>query len=145
MTRNAERVSAKLTGDVLMESRSVDFDADDLAEQIEKLTPDEIDALSFGVVRLDAAFNVVLYNQTEARASGFGRQPVGEAFFPLTKRMNSDDFRGRIEQAMADGSVNLEIGWVGDYSDPRRDLRIRVQSARDGGIWLCIERDTSRR
>jgi photoactive yellow protein len=124
-------------------TRSVDFDADDLAAQLEKLAPDEIDRLPFGVVHLDAAFNVLLYNKTEARESGFARQPIGEAFFPLTRRMNTDDFRGRIEQAMADGAVDLEFGWAGDYSDSRRDLRIRVQSAHDGGIWMCVERDTS--
>ncbi|HWM82891.1 MAG TPA: hypothetical protein VNQ56_12595 [Pseudolabrys sp.] len=127
-----------------MTSRSVDFDADDLAEQLEKLAPDAIDTLPFGVVHLDPDFNVVLYNQTEARQSGFGRQPIGEPFFSLTQCLNADDFRGRIEQAMAAGIVDLELGWVGDYSDPRRDLRIRVQSARDGGVWLCVERDASR-
>jgi hypothetical protein len=84
----------------------------------------------------------VLFSQTEALQSGFGRQPVGEAFFPLTRRFNSDEFRGRIERAMADGKVDLEFGWQGDYNDPRRDVHIRVQSAGDGGIWLCLERDT---
>jgi len=129
-----------------MTSRSVDFDADDLAERLEKLAPADIDALPFGVVHLDSAFNIVLYSQTEARQSGFGRQPVGEAFFSLTRCMDTDDFRGRIERAMADGgAVDLEFGWSGDFADPRRDIRIRVQSAQNGGVWMCVERDMSAR
>ena len=39
------------------------------------------------------------------------------------------------------GPVDLEIGWPGDYGDPSRELRIRVQSSRNGGLWLFIERD----
>jgi hypothetical protein len=35
----------------------------------------------------------------------------------------------------------VEIGWPGDYGDPGRELRIRVQSSRNGGLWLFIERD----
>jgi photoactive yellow protein len=124
-----------------MPDRTVDFDAANLAVQLEKLSPAQIDALPFGVIRLDAGFTVVLYSKTEARQSGLGRQPVGEAFFPLTRRMNRDDFRGRIEEAMAAGRVDLEFGWVGDYADPRREMRIRVLSAHGGGVWLCIERD----
>jgi len=119
----------------------VDFDAADLAARLEQLTVEEIDALPFGVMHLDPEFRVLIYNKTEARLSGFGRQPVGELFFALSVCMDSDEFRGRIERAMADGRVDLEFGWVGDYADPRRDLRIRVQSADDGGVWLCIERD----
>jgi hypothetical protein len=28
---------------------------------------------------------------------------------------------------MEQGPVDLELGWPGDYGDPRRELRIRVQ------------------
>ena len=51
------------------------------------------------------------------------------------------DFRGRLTRAMAEGPVDLEFGWPGDYGDPHRALRIRVQSARAGGVWLFIQRD----
>ena len=41
------------------------------------------------------------------------------------------------------GPVDLEFGWPGDYGDPDRELRIRVQSARPGGFWIFIERDAA--
>ncbi|MGD9769820.1 MAG: hypothetical protein AB7U62_19465 [Pseudolabrys sp.] len=124
-----------------MANRTVDFDAPDLAARLERLSEADIDALPFGVIHLDRGFKVVLYSKTEARLSGFGRQPVGEHFFDLARKLGSENFRGRIEQAMADGVVDLDIGWVGDYDNARRDLRIRVQSASDGGVWLCVDRD----
>jgi photoactive yellow protein len=124
-----------------MTKQTADFDAPDLAAQLEQLSEAEIDALPFGVIHLDRTFRVVLYSKPEARMSGFGRQPIGEKFFDYAPRLGGDDFRGRIEQMMADGAVDLDIGWVGDFNDPKRDLRIRVQSASDGGIWMCVDRD----
>ena len=44
---------------------------------------------------------------------------------------------------MEAGPVNLEMGWPGDFGDPTRELRIRVQSSRNGGVWLFIERDAA--
>lgn len=120
---------------------TVDFDAPDLAAQLERMSGAEIDALPFGVIRLDRNFKVLIYSKTEARLSGSRQQPIGDYFFNFARKLASENFRGRIEQAMADGRVDLDIGWVGDFDDPRRNLRIRVQSASDGGVWLCLDRD----
>lgn len=124
-----------------MANQAVDFDVPDLAARLERLSEADIDALPFGVIHLDRTFGVLLYSKPEARMSGFGRQPIGENFFDYAPKLGGDNFRGRIEQMMADGFVDFDIGWVGDFSDPKRDLRIRVQSASDGGIWMCIDRD----
>ncbi len=123
-----------------MPRTSVDFDGPDLAAQLEKLTPAEIDELPFGVIRLDRELRVLLFSKVESEQSGFSPYPVGEKFFPRTQHFNSEDFRGRIESAMADGKVDLEFGWPGEFSKAKRDMHIRVQSASGGGIWLCIER-----
>jgi hypothetical protein len=42
---------------------------------------------------------------------------------------------------MENTPVDLELAWFGDPNDPKREMRIRVQSARDGGVWMFIERD----
>ena len=120
---------------------AVDFDVPDLAARIESISQFELDNLPFGVIRLDRDGIVQFYSATEARQSGYGQKPLGQNFFQVSRCFGSDDFRGRIERAQADGPVDLEIGWVGDFSDPSRELRIRVQSSRNGGLWLFIERD----
>jgi hypothetical protein len=42
---------------------------------------------------------------------------------------------------MDEGPVDLEFGWAGDFADPTRDLRLRVISSSNNGIWIFIERD----
>jgi photoactive yellow protein len=122
-------------------SSGVDFDAPDLAARIEQLTQYQLDRLSFGVILIDRDGIVQFYSETELRESGYGALPLGQNLFEVSRCMASDDFRGRIERARENGPVDIEFGWVGDFADPDRDLRIRVQSARAGGYWICVERD----
>lgn len=121
----------------------IDFEAPDLARRIEALSASEIDRLPFGVILLDHQGVIQLYSKTEARQSGYGATPVGQNMFEISRCMASDDFRGRIERAAERGPVDLDIGWSGDFADPSRDLRIRVQSAQRGGVWMFIERDAA--
>jgi photoactive yellow protein len=120
---------------------TIDFDAPDLAARAERASPFELDNLPFGVIRLDRDGTVQFYSATDARLSGYGEIPLGKNLFAISECLGSDDFRGRVERAMDAGPVDLEIGWPGDFGDPRRELRIRVQSSQNGGLWLFIERD----
>jgi len=117
----------------------VDFAAADLARPIEQLSQFELDRLPFGVILIDRAGNVLFYSQTEAQQSGYGKVPLGQNLFA----MGSDDFRGRIQRELAQGPVDLTFNLPGDYDDPNHALLIRVQSARHGGLWICISRDTA--
>jgi photoactive yellow protein len=119
----------------------VDFDAPDLAARVGELSQDELDSLPFGVILLDRAGTVLFYSVTEARLSGYAGSPIGHNFFDASRCMNNDEFRGRIMRAIEAGPVDLELGWAGDYADPTSSLRIRVQSSRTGGVWICIQRD----
>jgi photoactive yellow protein len=120
---------------------SIDFDAPDLAARAERASLFELDHLPFGVIRIARDGTVQFYSATEARLSGYGEIPLGKNLFAISSCLGSDAFRGRIERAMEQGPVDLEIGWPGDYGDARRELRIRVQSSGSGGFWLFIERD----
>ena len=109
--------------------------------RIETLNQYEIDQLPFGVILLNREGTVLYYSATEARLSGYGENPVGRNMFEISACMGSDNFRGRVTRAMEQGAVDLEFGWPGDFGDPKRELRIRVQSSRSGGVWMFIERD----
>lgn len=124
-----------------MTADGIDFDIADLAAAMDGLSHDDIDALPFGVIAIDRLGTVLLYNRAELTQSGYaGRNPVGRDFFQIG-RFGGKAFRGRIEEALQLGKVDLEIGWFGDYSDPGRSLRIRVQSGSAGRLWLFIQRD----
>jgi photoactive yellow protein len=127
-----------------MAAASINFDAPDFAAQLETLRSADIDRLPFGVIHLELDGTVLFYSAVEACQSGYGPLAPGQNFFAVSPCMASDDFRGRIARAMEEeGAVDLEFGWKGDYSDGKRDLRIRVQSAKAGGLWIMIERDPS--
>jgi photoactive yellow protein len=124
-----------------MASASIDFDAPDLAALVEQASQFELDHLPFGVIRLDHEGIVLFYSATEARLSGYGMTPLGKNFFEVGRNPANGDLRNRIMAALEKGQVDLEFGWTGDLADPHRDLRIRVQSSRSGGVWMFIERD----
>jgi photoactive yellow protein len=130
---------------IFMASATIDFNAPDLAARIEQLSQHDLDNLPFGVILLDRDGTVLFYSATEARLSGYGKNLIGQNLFKISSCMGSDDFRGRLTRAMEAGPVDLEMGWPGDFGDPTRELRIRVQSSRKGGLWLCIERDAAPR
>ena len=119
------------------------FESADLNKKVEALSEDDRDALPFGVIKLDARGVVQGYSATEAQRSGRKKRPtVGLDFFKeVAPCMASPAMRGRVEAAAARGTVDIEIGWTGDFDDPDRDIRIRVMSASDGGLWLFLNRD----
>ena len=121
----------------------IDFDTRDISVGIEQLSQFELDHLPFGVILLDRAGTVLFYSATEAEQSGCAAFPIGQNLFKLSDCLGGDGFRGRIQRAMEAGPVDLEFGWPGDFANPKRELRIRVQSSRKGGVWLFIECDES--
>jgi photoactive yellow protein len=125
-----------------MAGASIDFNAPDLAARIERLSQYDLDRLPFGIILLDGEGIVQFYSETEARQSGYGALPLGQDFFSISRCAGSEEFRGRIVAALEAGPVDLEFAWVGDFNDPTRELRIRVQSARSGGFWMFVERDS---
>lgn len=119
----------------------IDFNEPRLSESVEKLSPEEVNALPFGVVRLDSAGKVVLFSEAERRLSGYWAETLGRSFFvEIAPCMNNPTFKGRIEAAMATGRLNLAFGHVGDFADLSRTLDVRVQSASGGGCWIFLKR-----
>lgn len=121
----------------------LDFDTNALAAELARLTTDQISALPYGVIRLDKDLRVVFYSASEARLSGYGSKPtIGKLFFSdIAPCMRVPGFLGKIENARKQGNLDLEFGWIGDFSDRNRSIKVRIQSAHDGGIWIALKRD----
>ena len=129
-----------------MAKASIDFNAPDIAALAEEARQSDLDILPFGVIKLDRQGIVRFYSQAEARLSGYNVSPLGRNLFDISQCASREDLRARIMGAMESGAmentpVDLELAWFGDPNDPKREMRIRVQSARDGGVWMFIERD----
>ena len=125
-----------------MASASVDFDAADLAAQLDALSDGERDTLPFGVILLDREGVVRFYSETELRYSKYPGQRIGVNFFQMARRKMKDELWQTIRRAMeAGGPVDLDFGWAGDHVDQKKQHRLRVVSANNGGVWLAFERD----
>ena len=115
---------------------------DTLPARIERLSTQQIDALPFGVVRLDAEDIVTFYSRTEAEQSGFlDRGAIGRNFFTqLAPCLGTPDRLRRIDEARRAGTLDIAFEQIGDFDDADRELHVRVLSASSGGVWVLIQR-----
>ena len=112
-----------------------------LRNELEGRTAEGLDALPFGVIRLNAEGKVVYLSRTEARQSGFHKRAEGLSFFTeLAPCMANPAFVARVEQARAAAVLDICFEQIGDYDDAERELSVRMISAADRGIWVCLER-----
>ena len=122
--------------------RGLNVDEPDLAATVETLTADEIDALPFGVVRLDADFNVIFFSAAERQLSGFRKEAEGRPFFlEIAPCLNTDRWRGRIDAALARGTLDISFDHMADLPSGARDveLHVRVLAASGGGCWMFTQ------
>src|SRR5262245_13017889 len=99
--------------------------ASELQRALEQRDRRELDALPFGVIRLNAQGRIMYYSKTEARQSGFHEHAEGLAFFTdLAPCMAHPGFLARIEQARAAGALDISFEQVGDYDDAERELSV---------------------
>ncbi len=124
-----------------MADDGIDFDAPDLVGRVEALSQLDLDQLPFGVILLDRHFVVRFYSATEARESGYGMEPLGRDFFEVSRCDDKQSIRDRLMRALEAGPVDFDLALVGDVADPKRELRMRILSARNGGLWMFVERD----
>ena len=127
-----------------MDTEALDIDTPDLARRLSAMTPEAIDALAFGVIRLDAGGTVTLYSARERANSGFRKEVVGRNFFAdIAPCMQRPEVTGRLERARASGTLDVVFDFVSDLPSGERDvaLRARLLSTGDGGTWLLLQRE----
>lgn len=119
------------------------FEAEDLASRVAQMNSHDIDALPFGVIRLDAEGRVSFFSRREAQLSGVGTQPtISRLFFSeLAPCMDAGGIRSAVERAVSAGDFDLEFDHFGDFADATRHIRIRALPDGAGGVWLFTLRD----
>jgi photoactive yellow protein len=119
-----------------------DFATPALAVAVEQLPREVIDTLPFGAIHLDRDGVVAFYSEAERRLSGYRKEVLARPFFTeIAPCMNNAAFKGRIERALAAGTLDIAFDHIGDFDDSAKMLRVRVQSAIGGGCWIFMQRE----
>jgi len=90
-----------------MNVTTLSFSSPDLAERLDRCSPEQLDGLDFGVIAFDADTNVQRYNAFESQAAGLSPQRVlGQPLFSnVAPCMNNFMVAQRFEDAQEDGST----------------------------------------
>ena len=121
----------------------VTFGKTDIANDLAKLSQDEIDQLAFGAVQLDATGKVLTYNATEAGITGrAAKDVIGKNFFrDVAPCTNSPTFKGVFDQGVRAGNLNTMFEYVFDYNMSPTKVKIHMKKAiSDDSYWIFVKR-----
>jgi photoactive yellow protein len=115
------------------------FETQKIAEAVVALTSKQIDELPFGVVKLDQHNLVCLRNRAEDKLFPQTTSVLGRLFFvDVAPCLNNEHFKGRIDKAQKEGTLDITYTFASD--SPDSELMVRAQSAEDGGTWIFTRR-----
>ncbi|HJL18291.1 MAG TPA: helix-turn-helix domain-containing protein [Sandaracinaceae bacterium LLY-WYZ-13_1] len=112
-----------------------------VAPHLPDLTRPQLDALPFGVIQLSDDGTVLLYNATESRFSGIGREHAeGKHFFgELAPCCNNRLVYGRFKEGLERGKLDVQIDYTFTYR--MRPTNVRLHLYRDDETrsnWLTV-------
>lgn len=127
----------------MSDQRTVTFNQGNIGNALERLSDEEIDALAFGMIELDARGVVRRYNATEALITGRRAEDVvGKSFFqqvaPCARR---PEFLGRFEEGVKRGELDVVFEYVFDYKMNPTRVRVRMKKGRlPDCYWVLVTR-----
>lgn len=110
-------------------------------ESIDRMSPEELDALPFGAIRLDKDGTILQYNMTESKLTG--RDPkrvIGRNFFTdVAPCTNVQAFAGRFREGVAKGDMHAIFPYRFDFEMAPRDVTVTLfYSQQTGTAWVFV-------
>ncbi len=118
-----------------------DFIAAD-PKKIEDYTRAELDALRFGVIKLDKDGLILKYNAYEGRLAARDPDKVGgkNFFTEVALCTNVQEFAGRFREGVASGALHTTFQYRFRFPGNYVDVEITMQSGSDGeSAWIFIK------
>lgn len=119
----------------------VSFGADHIENSLAEMTAAEIDELPFGVVQLNGAGRVLMYNATEMEITGcIAGDVIGKNFFTTVAPCTDvPAFRGRFEAGVKSGKMNVLFEWA--FGDRGGMVQVHMKQAREADrYWVFAKR-----
>lgn len=112
-----------------------------LLKQIDKLSPDELDTLPYGLIQLDRTGKILKFNRTEASLARINQaRQLGRNFFedvaPCTKVKH---FHGRFLEAVERRELYETFGFVFNFAHGPRTVAITLfYSQPTESVWVLV-------
>jgi len=121
-----------------------EVDPDSIIAELGLMGAEELDALPFGAIQLDAEGTILAYNKTEERISGRRREDViGKNFFrdvaPCTRVQR---FFGAFQAGVDRRELNEVFDFTFRFPAGARDVRIRMIHSSQT-VWIFVTPMTS--
>ena len=110
-------------------------------EAADAMSPDELDALPYGMIQLDASGRILKYNAVESRLASLPQaRAIGKQFFteiaPCTK---VQQFYGRFKDGVVRESLDTSFQFHFAFRQAPRDVTVRLfYSRRTRSVWVMI-------
>ncbi len=125
-------------------TQTVSFSDPALQAELDRCSNDELDALDFGVIGIDAQGVVHRYNSFESKAAGLSNQRVlGQPLFTVVAPcMNNFMVAQRFEDALASGStLDATVDYVLTLRMRPVKVRLRLLAAPGGASrYVLVQR-----
>ena len=117
----------------------IEVSADSILGEIGRMTAEDLDALPFGAIQLDAAGKILSYNKTEERISGRkAGDVVGKNFFhdvaPCTRVRR---FIGAFQEGVQRRALNEVFDFTFRFPQGTREVRIRMIYS-GNTVWIFV-------
>ena len=114
---------------------------DDLCEQIDTMTPEELDGLPQGAIQLDPSGTILKYNASEERLANLKRENVvGRNFFSeIAPCTDVKEFHGRFIQGVRKKKLHQTFRFHFPFRrNPTDVLIILHYSIRTNTVWVVV-------
>ena len=110
-------------------------------ENADTMSSDELDKLPFGIIQLDAAGRILNYNAVESKLASLRKEDaIGKQFFteiaPCTR---VQEFYGRFKEGVIHESLDTSFRFHFAFKQNPRDVTVRLlYSRRTRTVWVLI-------
>ena len=113
-----------------------------MLKKITSISEEELDALPYGVIQLDAQGTILRYNAHESQLSGLNKQKVlGKNFFrQVAPCTDVQEFHGRFLEGIAAGELHCTFRFHFAFKKRPCDVTITLfYNQRDETGWVLVQ------
>ncbi|MBY0491479.1 MAG: hypothetical protein K2R93_16705 [Gemmatimonadaceae bacterium] len=109
-----------------------------VAPFLDRFTAEELDALPYGIVQLDAMGTVRSFNTAEADNAGCTSRPIGQNYFlDVYPSANAPEFYGRFLEAIDERALDDTFLFTYSCMHPPRRVQVRMYyCVRTASTWI---------